>query len=259
MKIDLGGMAIIITGAANGIGRAIALQAAEAGAEALFLTDRDGAGLADTAAAIRPGTKVSTAAADLTGATAAREIVDAALSAFGRIDGLVNSAGLTTRGGFLDGTVETWDRLYALNARAPFLLMQGVISHLVDRKVPGVIVNIQSMNAHCGAPDLAIYASTKGALQTLTKNAANAHLADRIRVNGINLGWTVTPSEDRLQSGVLGAGADWAERAGAERPLGRLLSPEEAARLAVYLLSPASAPLTGVSIDLEQDVVGAPR
>ena len=136
--------------------------------------------------------------------------------------------------------------------------MQAAIADMLGRGAPGTIVNIQSMNAHCGAPDLAIYAATKGALQTLTKNAANAHLADRIRVNGINLGWTVTPAEDRLQAVTLGAGEDWSERAGENLPLGRLLVPEDAARLAIFLLAPESAPLTGVSIDLDQTVLGAP-
>ncbi|NND22481.1 MAG: SDR family oxidoreductase, partial [Silicimonas sp.] len=100
--------------------------------------------------------------------------------------------------------------------------------------------------------------ATKGALQTLTKNAANAHLKDGVRVNGVNLGWTLTEAEDRLQSHVLGGGKDWAERAGRDLPLGRLLRPDEAARMVVYLLSAASAPLTGVSLDLDQSVVGAP-
>jgi NAD(P)-dependent dehydrogenase (short-subunit alcohol dehydrogenase family) len=77
-------------------------------------------------------------------------------------------------------------------------------------------------------------------------------------VNGINLGWVLTPAEDRMQAVTLGRGSGWAEEVGAQMPLGRLLDPEEAARLAVYLLSPASAPMTGAAIDLEQRVVGAP-
>jgi NAD(P)-dependent dehydrogenase (short-subunit alcohol dehydrogenase family) len=74
---------------------------------------------------------------------------------------------------------------------------------------PGSIVNILSMNAHCGTPDLAVYSATKGALLTLTKNAANAHLAARIRVNGINLGWTDTETERHLHAVTLGRGEGW--------------------------------------------------
>jgi NAD(P)-dependent dehydrogenase (short-subunit alcohol dehydrogenase family) len=93
----------------------------------------------------------------------------------------------------------------------------------------------------------------------LTRNAAHAHMADRIRVNGINLGWVATESEDHMQAQVLGHGPDWQAKAAAGLPLGRLVSEDDAARLAVYLLGDASAPMTGVSVDLEQQVVGAPR
>jgi NAD(P)-dependent dehydrogenase (short-subunit alcohol dehydrogenase family) len=92
--------------------------------------------------------------------------------------------------------------------------MAGAIADMRRRGAPGAIVNIQSVNAHCGAPDLAIYAATKGALQTLTKNAAHAHLADRIRVNGINLGWVDTETERHLHAVTLGKGPRLAGGAG---------------------------------------------
>ncbi len=119
------------------------------------------------------------------------------------------------------------------------------------------MVNILSMNAHCGIPELAIYAATKGAMTTLTRNAAHAHMADRIRVNGINLGWVASEAEHRMQADVMGRGPDWQEKAAATLPLGRLVTAEEAARLAVFLLGDASAPMSGAVIDLEQKVAGA--
>jgi NAD(P)-dependent dehydrogenase (short-subunit alcohol dehydrogenase family) len=119
-------------------------------------------------------------------------------------------------------------------------------------------VNIQSINAHCGASDLAIYAASKGALQTLTKNAAQAHMTDHIRVNGINLGWADTETERHLHDVTLGKGTGWLTKQGLDLPLGRLISADDAARLTAYLLSDASAPLTGAAIDLEQKIVGAP-
>jgi NAD(P)-dependent dehydrogenase (short-subunit alcohol dehydrogenase family) len=134
--------------------------------------------------------------------------------------------------------------------------MQGALADMLPRRA-GAIVNILSMNAHCGTPELGIYAATKGALATLTKNAANAHLRDGVRVNGINLGWVDTPAERQQQAVTLGRGAGWLAEEAARMPLGRLLVPEEAARLAVFLLSPASAPMTGAVIDLEQKVTGA--
>jgi NAD(P)-dependent dehydrogenase (short-subunit alcohol dehydrogenase family) len=196
--------------------------------------------------------------ADLADAEAAARVVAAAIARFGRIDGLVNAAGITDRASFLDGTPALWDRLFAVNARAPYFLMQGAIADMRGRRAPGAIVNIASVNAHCGAPDLAIYSATKGALVTLTRNAANAHLADRIRVNAINVGWTLTPSEIVMQTETLGHSRAWLDEVARSRPLGRMLEPAEVARLAVFLLSDASGLMTGAILDLEQRVLGAP-
>ena len=251
MRAALDGMVVLITGAARGIGAAIAQEAAQAGAEALVLVDRDPVDLALPC----PFDTVTT---DLALPDAPADVISAALARFGRIDGLVNAAGLTTRAGYGDATVETWNRMFSVNTRAPFFLMDGAIADMKARAQPGSIVNILSMNAHCGAPDLAVYSATKGALLTLTKNAANAHMADRIRVNGINLGWTDTETERHLHAVTLGRGEGWLDARAAEMPLGRLISAGDCARQAVWLLSLASAPMTGVCVDLEQTVTGAP-
>lgn len=251
MNIDLSGKIIIITGAARGIGAAIAQQASASGVEGLLLTDRETIDL-------DLSSPVECVTADLLSEEAPQSIVQATKARFGRVDGLVNAAGVTSRGDFLDATPDIWHQVMAINARAPFFIMGAVIADLVGRNAPGSIVNIQSMNAHCGAPDLAVYAASKGALQTLTKNAANAHMADRIRVNGVNLGWVATQTERHLHEVTLGKGDGWLAAEGAKQPLGRLVDEDETARLATFLLSDASAPMTGVSIDLEQRVTGAP-
>lgn len=248
---DLAGKVIIITGAARGIGAAIARLAADCGAEGLVLTDRD------------PVTHtlpcpVEVVEADLMDPESPRLIASAAKETFGQVDGLVNAAGVTTRGNFANASPTLWDQVMTINARAPFFLMSEAIASMRARQEGGAIINIQSMNAHAGAPDLAVYSASKGALQTLTKNAANAYLRDRIRVNGINLGWVATETERVLHEETLGKGGGWLAGEAARQPLGRLVSEQEAARLAVYLLSDASAPLTGQSIDLEQWIVGAP-
>jgi NAD(P)-dependent dehydrogenase (short-subunit alcohol dehydrogenase family) len=258
MDVRLEDRVIIVTGAASGVGRAVAEHAADAGAGALLLTDMNEAGLHDVADALKDKTNIEICVAELSHIRAATKITARAVAEFGKIDGLVNAAALTTRGSFTDGTAALWDSLFAVNARAPFLLMQAAIVDMLSRGEGGAIVNIQSVNAHCGGPDLAIYSATKGALQTLTKNAANTYLKDRIRVNGINLGWTLTPSEHKLQTEGLGNDDDWADQAGRQLPLGRLLAPGDAARATVYLLSDASLPMTGLSVELEQAVVGAP-
>lgn len=254
MRLDLSGRVVLVTGAASGIGAAVARLAAEAGAT-LALTDRDGARLRALAEEIGAAAALE---ADLSRPEAPAEIARGAVARCGRIDGLVNAAGLTTRGGVTDATPAAWEELFAVNARAPFFLMQQAIRDMRARAAPGAIVNVLSMNAHGGQADLAVYAATKGALLTLTRNAAAAHMGEGVRVNGINLGWTDTPAERRMQAVTLGLGEGWLDAAAARMPLGRLLRPEEAARLAVYLLSDASAPLSGAAIDLDQRVIGAP-
>jgi len=248
---------IVVTGAASGIGRAIARLAVDEGATALVLTDRDGPGCDATAAELRGAAKVVTVTADLSDLAAPGAITAAAIARFGRIDGLVNAAGLTTRGSVLTGSPATWDQLFSVNARAGFFLMQAAIADMRARGAAGSIVNILSMNAHCGIPELAIYAGTKGAMATLTRNAAHAHMADRIRVNGVNLGWVATEAEDRMQSEVLGRGPNWRAEAEAALPLGRLVTAEQTARLAVFLLGDASVPMSGALVDFEQKVAGA--
>lgn len=254
MDLGLGRQAVIVTGAASGIGAAIARALAAEGAGGLLLTDRDAAGL-DRVAGTLAG-PVEVVVADLSDPDAPGVVAAAAVERFGRIDGLVNAAGLTTRGSFVTGSAAVWDQLFAVNARAGFLLMQAAIADMRQRGAGGSIVNILSMNAHCGIPELAIYAATKGAMVTLTKNAAHAHMADRIRVNGINLGWVATEAEDRVQTELLGEG--WEAKVAATQPLGRLVTPEECARLAVFLMSDASTPMSGAVIDFEQKVAGAP-
>lgn len=257
--LTLAGKVILITGATQGLGAETAREAARRGARAIAIAGRSAENGAAVVAEVRAlGAEARHFPADLSAPEAAPALVAATLDWQGRIDGLVNSAGLTDRASVLEGTVADWDRLFALNTRAPFFLMQGVIRAACAARRPASIVNILSMNAHCGAPDLAIYAATKGALATLTRNAAHAHMADRIRVNGINMGWAATDAERDMQARRLGKGADWEAQAAADQPLGRLLSAAEVARLTVYLLSDYAGLQTGTLIDLEQRVLGAP-
>ena len=260
MQIDLTGKVLLVTGSTQGLGTRIAELAAEARAEAIVVCGRQrDAGEAVAAQLSAKGVKSFFVQADLGNAISPSELVEQTVQAFGRIDLLVNAAGLTDRASLVEGTIHDWERIFAVNARAPFFLMQAAIRDMLRRGAPGSIVNILSTNAHCGTPDLAIYSATKGALSTLTKNAANAHMADRIRVNGINMGWVATPNENRMQGEILGKGSDWANEVAKGMPLGRLLGMDEVARLALYLLSDLSGLQTGTLIDLEQAVLGAPN
>jgi NAD(P)-dependent dehydrogenase (short-subunit alcohol dehydrogenase family) len=259
MEIRLDGKVILITGSTQGVGQATARLAATSGAAGIMITGRNAArGKAVAAEVAALGTQADFVAGDLADPAAPPAIAAACIQRFGRIDGLVNAAALTDRASLLDGSVEFWNRMISANARAPFFLMQECVKDMKRRKAPGAIVNVLSVNIHCGLPSLAIYSASKGALAVLTKNVANAHKEDHIRCNGIVLGWVDSPGERDMQANTLGLGEGWLEAASKRQPWGRLLSPEDVAGLAVFLLSDAAGPMTGALIDQEQRVAGAP-
>ncbi len=253
---DLTGKVVVVTGGTQGVGGAVAQRVAEWGAAALVIVGRDAAKGRHAVAAIEAiGSRCHFVAADLAEADAPARVLAACDDAFGRIDGLVNAAALTDRASLLDAEAGMIDRMMAVNLRAPLLLMQGAARRMRDAKVHGSIVNILSVNAHCGGPDLAVYAASKGGLATLTRNAANALRFDRIRVNGINLGWTDTPNEHIVQERET-QDAQWLERAAAAQPFGRLIDVEELADLVAFLLSRHAGVMTGALIDYGQTVLG---
>jgi NAD(P)-dependent dehydrogenase (short-subunit alcohol dehydrogenase family) len=253
MEVRVDDKILLVTGAIQGLGRAIALEAARSGAAAIVLTDRNPKRAEEVVAEIsKLGAKAAFIAADLQEPEAPTRIISAAIEQFGKLDGLVNAAGLSDRGSVATADTALFDQLFAVNTRAPLFLMQGVIRHLQERKAPGSIVNVLSFQAHGAAVNLAIYGATKAALALLTKNAAFAHRNDRIRIFGINLGWADTDGEREMQAIKLGKGESWLADAEARMPWGRLIKPDDVARLALFLLSDASIPMTGALIDQEQ-------
>lgn len=253
MEVCVDDKVLLVTGGTQGVGRAVALEAVRSGAAAVVLTDRNNQRGAEIVSDImKMGAKAAFVAADLNEQDAPARIVSAAIDNFGRLDGLVNAAGLSDRGSIADADTALFDHLFAVNTRAPMFLMQGVIRHLKERKAPGSIVNILSFHAHGASIDLAVYGATKAALSLLTKNAASAHRKDRIRVSGINLGWTDTPGEREMQAVKLGKGESWLAEAESRMPWSRLIQPEDVARLTLFLLSDVSIPMTGALIDQEQ-------
>lgn len=250
------GKVIIVTGGTQGVGEACALLAAETGAAGVVICGRQvEKGEAVAAKITELGSKGVFVRADLALEEDCRNVVHVCDQEFGRVDGLVNAAADTSRGTIEETTVEFWDFQFAVNVRAPFILTQECVRIMQREHTPGSIVNILSVAGYCGMDILCSYSSTKGALKTLTKNNAHALRKHRIRVNGINLGWTDTPAEHVVQKSQ-GSADDWLETAEQISPFGRLLKPLDVARLTNYLLSDESGILTGSCIDYSQRVMG---
>ncbi len=253
------GKIAIVTGGTQGLGAAIARLFAQRGAEGIVICGRNSTKGEAQAAAISEatGARVVYVKADLGEVEDARNVVHACDRAFGRVDALVNAAAITDRGTILDTSPELFDAMFAVNVRAPFFLMQETVKVMRREGTEGTIVNIGSMSAKAGQPFLAAYCASKGALETLTKNTAYALLRNRIRVNGLNIGWMASEGEDRIQREFHDAPADWLQKAAAAQPFGRLVDPVEVARACAYLATAESGLMTGSVICFDQSIWGA--
>jgi NAD(P)-dependent dehydrogenase (short-subunit alcohol dehydrogenase family) len=242
---------VLVSGGTQGVGAGIARAAVREGAQVAVTGRRPdvGAELADRIGAFY-------IEADVADVRRAQASVAATVERFGRIDSLVNAAGLTTRGTLLDTTPELFDQHIAVNLRGPFFLMQAAVRDMVARRAPGTIVNIITTSELGGQPFLAPYVASKAGLAGLTRNAAHAHRFDRIRINGVDIGWTDTEGEDVVQRRFHDAGDDWRERAAQTLPMGKLGQVDEIADFVVFLLSDRSGVVTGSVLDWDQNVFG---
>ncbi|MBD0323436.1 MAG: SDR family oxidoreductase [Aldersonia sp.] len=253
----LDGKVVLVSGGTQGVGAGVVRAAAREGAQVAFTGRRAETGKALATELEATGADVRFVRADVSDPTEARNSVTRAVAEFGRIDALCNAAGLTTRGTLLDTDPELFDQHIAVNLRAPFFTMQAAVADMLARKESGTIVNIISMSAHGGQPYLAPYVAAKAGLVGLTRNAAYAHRWDRIRINGLNIGWTETEGETVIQKRFHAADDGWVSEAAANLPMGKLGQVDEIADMVVYLLSDRSGVVTGSIIDWDQNVIGA--
>ena len=193
--------------------------------------------------------------ADLAQVTDVQHIVTEAEQRFGRVDILVNAAGLTDRGSLLNTSPELFDRMMAVNVRAPFLLMQGVAKLQIRDGIAGTMVNIGSTSERAGQPFLSPYSTSKGALATLTRNSGFALMRNRIRVNQLDIGWMNSDHERKIQEQEFGD-PDFIDKAAATLPFGRLLQPDEVAKAVLWMASADSGMMTGSVIQFDQSVWG---
>jgi len=247
MNARLQDKTVIVTGSTTGIGRAIAERCAAEGAHVLVHGRNAEQGREVVAGLNGRG---SLHLDDLADPECPQRIIAAALAAFGRIDAIINNAAMVSRSNLESTAVPFFDKIMAINVRAPLLLIQAGFAEL--RRSQGCVLNIGSINAHSGESDLLDYSLSKGALQTLSRNLANAHAGSGVRFNHFNVGWVLTSNEDALQK-KLGQPDDWAQHVPKQfAPSGRLIAPNEIAAAAVYWVSDESRPINGTVLELEQ-------
>ena len=228
----------VVTGAASGIGRAIAALFAEAGANVIRLDLNTIAGDA-TSIACDVSDAASVAAAFAT------------ITAAGAIDILVNSAGVSHIGTVLSTTPADFDRLFRINVRGTYLCMAAA-ARLMTQQKSGIILNLASIAATAGLADRFAYSMTKGAVLSMTLSAARDMLAHNIRVNCISPARVHTPFvDDYVAKNYPGREAETYKALSASQPIGRMGTPEEVAALALYICSPAASFLTGADIPLD--------
>jgi len=248
----------VITGGTQGLGLAIAQRLAREGATHIVIAGRRPQIAEAAVASVKAlGAECLFVQADVAVPGDCAKLMDAAIARCGTINALVNSAATTGRGSLLETSLATWDEHFNTNVRGPFLLMQRLVRHLLDRGAPGTIVNILSQSAHCGQSFLVPYSASKAALANLTKNVAASHASKRIRCNGIMAGWMDTPGEMAVQKKWHGKDESWLAQAEAGRPMGQLAKPEQLASLVAYMLSPESGVMTGALVDYDQNVPGS--
>lgn len=236
------GKVVVITGAAQGIGRASAERFLSEGAK-VVLGDIDAARVKATAAEIGTAETVLAVVTDVAKTADVNALIAAAVAKFGRVDVMLNNAGICPVADFLDFTEEQYDRTMAVNLRGAFFGTQAAGRQMIAQGEGGVIINMSSINSGLANPSVAPYAISKGGMNQVTSTASIALAPHGIRVCGVGPGTIATEI-------IKGA---FTERAGmnailARTPIGRLGEPEEIASVVAFLASDDASYITGETI-----------
>jgi NAD(P)-dependent dehydrogenase (short-subunit alcohol dehydrogenase family) len=240
---------IIVTGSTTGIGKAIALRCAAEGASIVLNGLEQGWG--NELLAELGEEKAALLIEDISEDGAPERLVELAIKKFGRLDAVVNNAAIVASSNIHTTDKAFLQRMFAVNTIAPFSLIKAALPYLSAQH--GCVLNIGSVNAYSGEPNLFAYSLSKGALMTMTRNLGDVlHRENRVRVNQINPGWVLTETEIQRKKDH-GLAADWYKDLPAVyAPAGRILKPSEIAAAAIYWLADESGPISGQVVELEQ-------
>jgi NAD(P)-dependent dehydrogenase (short-subunit alcohol dehydrogenase family) len=240
---------IIVTGSTTGIGKAIALRCVAEGASVVIHGLEEGWG--NSVIAELGEDKAVLHIEDISQEGAPQRLVDLALKSFGKLDAIVNNAAMVVSSNIHTTDKSFIQRVLEINTIAPFELIKAGLSFLTEQH--GCVLNIGSVNAWSGEPNLLAYSISKGALMTMTRNLGDTlHRENGVRVNQINPGWVLTETEKQRKKDH-GLSEDWyKDLPSVYAPAGRILWPEEIAAAAVYWLADESGPISGQVVDLEQ-------
>lgn len=249
MDLGLRGKVALVTGAASGMGRETALLFAAEGAR-VMVADIDGAGAAETAAEIRSrGGDADSVAGDVAVRADAERYVDAAVGRFGRLDALVNNAGLEAFHDLVGTPDEAWERMFGVNAKGPFQVMRAGVPRIAEAG-GGAVVNVASAAGLHGNAGLTAYSASKAALMLMTRCLAREAGPLGIRANAVAPGFFDTPT-GRRWSDPLGGIEKAVELVGHTMAIRRAGKPEEVARAVVFLASEAASYITGVVLPVD--------
>lgn len=240
---------IIITGSTTGIGKAIALRCVAEGARVVIHGLEESLGRSVVAELGQD--KAVLLIEDISREGAPGRLIDLAVQSFGKLDAIVNNAAMVVSSNIHTTDKSFMQRVLEVNTIAPFELIKAALSYLTEQR--GCVLNIGSVNAWSGEPNLLAYSISKGALMTMTRNLGDTlHRENGVRVNQINPGWVLTETEKQRKKDH-GLSADWyKDLPPVYAPAGRILWPAEIAAAAVYWLADESGPISGQVVDLEQ-------
>lgn len=249
MELYLKDKVFVVNAGTKGLGRAVVIGLCKEGAKVVFggRDENDSKEVIDIVK--NTGSEAKFVKTDIRKVSSCGDLIDSTEDYFGKIDGLVNYAGITTRGSITEIEEKTFYDIFDTNFKSAFFCSKYAIRSMI-KTGGGSIVNIGSTMGYGGSRDMSAYSCSKGAMLTLTKHIANNYAAYNIRANWITMGWVATPNEIKLFKSA-GHDKSWLENQAKEvMPMGRLQTEEDNVPGILYLLSPVSSQATGTEIHI---------